>query len=141
VGDYVATYRTCRANTWTALLEMYVLTGRGHLAESESELLYDWRSVSQYILVSGTPLRPMTRFYFFLLFCRKIAWKRLVTFPVLLRLLVTRLMSCFLDTGLGNLWEVPMEGSHKFIEICNWYFLTFSRHHVRLDYQEMTRIS
>jgi hypothetical protein len=26
---------------------------------------------------------------------------------VLLRLLVTRLISCFLDTGLGNLWEVP----------------------------------
>jgi hypothetical protein len=24
----------------------------------------------------------------------------------------TRLMGCFLDTGLGNLWEVPMEGSH-----------------------------
>jgi hypothetical protein len=26
---------------------------------------------------------------------------------------VTRLSSCFLDTGLGNLWEVPVEGSHK----------------------------
>jgi hypothetical protein len=34
--------------------------------------------------------------------------KRLVTIPVLLRLLVTRLSSCFLDTGLGNLWEVPV---------------------------------
>jgi hypothetical protein len=26
-------------------------------------------------------------------------------------------MSCFLDTGLGNLWEVPMEGSHIIIII------------------------
>jgi hypothetical protein len=44
--------------------------------------------------------------------CIKADKKRLVTFPVLLRLLVTRLSSCFLDTGLGNLWEVPVEGSH-----------------------------
>jgi hypothetical protein len=28
------------------------------------KLLYDWQSVSQYVLVSGTPLGPMTRFYF-----------------------------------------------------------------------------
>jgi hypothetical protein len=27
-------------------------------------------------------------------------------------------MSCFLDTGLGNLWEVPMEGSHRGIRHC-----------------------
>jgi hypothetical protein len=27
--------------------------------------------------------------------------------------MVTWLMSCFLDTGLGNLWEFPMEGSHS----------------------------
>jgi hypothetical protein len=26
-------------------------------------------------------------------------------------------MSCFLDTGLGNLWEVPMEGSNIIIII------------------------
>jgi hypothetical protein len=26
---------------------------------------------------------------------------------------VTRLMSCFPDTGLGSLWEVLMEGSHS----------------------------
>jgi hypothetical protein len=36
--------------------------------KSKSKLLYDWRSVSQYVLVSGTPLGPMTRFYFFLSF-------------------------------------------------------------------------
>jgi hypothetical protein len=39
---------------------------------SKSKLLYDWRSVSQYVLVSGTPLGPMTRFLF-PFFCRKIA--------------------------------------------------------------------
>jgi hypothetical protein len=39
-----------------------------------------------------------------------------VTLPVLLRLLVTRLMSFFLDTDFGNLWEVPMEGFHT----VNW---------------------
>jgi hypothetical protein len=38
-------------------------------SKSKSKLLYDWRSVSQYVLVSGTPLGPMTRFYFFLSFC------------------------------------------------------------------------
>jgi hypothetical protein len=32
------------------------------------KLLYDWRSVSQYVLVSGTLSGPMTRFYFFLSF-------------------------------------------------------------------------
>jgi hypothetical protein len=32
VVGYITAYRTCRANTRTALLEMYVLTGRGHLA-------------------------------------------------------------------------------------------------------------
>jgi hypothetical protein len=41
-------------------------------SKSKSKLLYDWRAVSQYVLVSGTPLGPMIRFYFFLLFCRKI---------------------------------------------------------------------
>jgi hypothetical protein len=29
-------------------------------SKSKSKLLYDWRSVSQYVLVSGTPLGPMT---------------------------------------------------------------------------------
>jgi hypothetical protein len=43
------------------------------LVKSKSKLLYDWRSVSQYVLVLGTPLGPMARFFFFLLFCRKIA--------------------------------------------------------------------
>jgi hypothetical protein len=38
---------------------------------TKSKLLYDWRSVSQYVLVSGTPLGPMTRFYFFLSFVGK----------------------------------------------------------------------
>jgi hypothetical protein len=34
--------------------------------KSKSNLLYDGRSVSQHVLVSGTPLGLMTRFYFFL---------------------------------------------------------------------------
>jgi hypothetical protein len=38
------------------------------------KLLYDWRSFSQYVLVSGTPLGPMTRFYFFLSFAGKLLW-------------------------------------------------------------------
>jgi hypothetical protein len=38
----------------------------------KSKLLYDWRSVSHYVLVSGTPLGPMTRFYFFLSFAGKL---------------------------------------------------------------------
>jgi hypothetical protein len=41
-------------------------------AKSKSKLLYDWRSISQYVLVSGIPLGPMTRLYFFFLFCQKI---------------------------------------------------------------------
>jgi hypothetical protein len=45
---------------------------------SKSKLLYDWRSVSQsvcqYVLVSGTPLGPMTRFLFFLYFAGQLLW-------------------------------------------------------------------
>jgi hypothetical protein len=41
--------------------------------KSKSKLLYDWRSVNQYVLQSGTPLGPMTKCYLFLLFCQKIA--------------------------------------------------------------------
>jgi hypothetical protein len=39
---------------------------------SKSKLFYDLRSVSQYVLMSGTLLGSMTRFYFFPFFCWKI---------------------------------------------------------------------
>jgi hypothetical protein len=39
---------------------------------TKSKLLYDWRSVSQYVLVWGTPLGPMTRFFFFPSFAGKL---------------------------------------------------------------------
>jgi hypothetical protein len=40
----------------------------------KSRLLYDWRSVNQYVLVSGPSLGPMIRFDFFLSFAGKFLW-------------------------------------------------------------------
>jgi hypothetical protein len=42
------------------------------MSSHQSKLLYDWRSVSQYVLVSGAPLGPISRFYFFLSFAGKL---------------------------------------------------------------------
>jgi hypothetical protein len=39
VASFIATYRTCRANTRTALLEMYVLTGPRQLDNWLTELI------------------------------------------------------------------------------------------------------
>jgi hypothetical protein len=51
--------RSCNYHFWTSKLKL--------------KLLYEWRSVSQYVLMSGTPLELMTRFYFSLFLCQKIA--------------------------------------------------------------------
>jgi hypothetical protein len=123
---------------------------------SKSKLLYDWRSVSQHVLVSGTPLGPMTRFYFFLSFVGKLIFSspwapsltrgRVCTLQCETRCLLTWLEAdpsentarnntccvcwlpwksclsgCYLDTdlrksylvtGIPNMWEDSMGGSH-----------------------------
>jgi hypothetical protein len=40
--------------------------------KSRLKPLYNWRSVNQYVLASGTSLGPMTKFYFFVSFAGKL---------------------------------------------------------------------
>jgi hypothetical protein len=67
----VVTLQLTERATRTALLEMYVLTGRGHLVEVEVEAEVTLQlTVSQYVLVSSTLVGLATRYYFLSEFCR-----------------------------------------------------------------------
>jgi hypothetical protein len=65
-----------RSNSWQQLKPSGYLINSLTLSTNSSQLEIEDTlrlTVSQYVLVSGTRLGPMTRFYFFLLVCRTIA--------------------------------------------------------------------